>query len=572
TAPRNGNEKKLSRIWAGILGDQTEEISIDDNFFDIGGHSLRATIMASKIHKEFNVKLPLPEIFKTPTIKELAKTIKGMAREKYTSMEPVEKKDYYSLSSAQKRMYFLQQMDLNSTAYNMPLILTIPVTPVGGKPVTPGGVMRFKPGTVILERLQEAFRKLIRRHESLRTSFELPGEAPIQRIHDTVEFDVDYYEISSQSGSESESFADTRHGLNRANTQDTVEKIVKDFLKPFDLNHAPLIRSGLIKQADGNFILLVDLHHIISDGTSQTILRDDFFLLYNNKELKPLKLQYKDFSIWQNNASQTGEIKDQENYWMEIYHGEIPRLNLLADYKRPEIFSFAGANYQDCLEAEETAGLRALAVDSGSTLYMNILAALNTLFYRYTGQTDIIIGSGIAGRPHADLQRIVGMFINTLAMRNYPQGDKNYRSFLKGVINGSIEAFQNQDVQFEELVDKLELPRDPSRNPLFDISMVVQNFRGPGEPGSPLVEDETAETGNLTDNMEPVRDEPVRDGLSSLELVNTTSKFDITFFITETVDNIHINIEYYTGIFKPATIQRLAAHLKNSVKAVINNP
>ncbi|MCP4157139.1 MAG: non-ribosomal peptide synthetase, partial [bacterium] len=268
------------------------------------------------------------------------------------------------------------------------------------------------------------------------------------------------------------------------------------------------------------------------------------------------KLQYKDYSEWQNNAIETGALKTQEDYWLDLYRGEIPRLNLLTDKKRPEVFSFAGAKYHDQLDAEETAGLRTLATDSGGTLYMNILAALNTLFFKYTGQTDIIIGSGIAGRPHADLQQIVGMFVNTLAMRNTPQGDKSYRTFLETVIDGSIRAFQNQDVQFEELVDRLAPPRDPSRNPLFDISMVVQNFQV----------GKTAYRKRITPKKE------ITENQSEPAPAHITSKFDITFFIIETVDTIGIHIEYYTGIFKQTTIQRLTTHLKNIVKTVINNP
>ncbi|MCP4149110.1 MAG: AMP-binding protein, partial [bacterium] len=308
------------------------------------------------------------------------------------------------------------------------------------------------------------------------------------------------------------------------------------------------------KQDNGNFILLVDMHHIISDGTSHMLLSDDFFSLYNGEELKPLRLQYRDYTAWQNNLIAKGENKNQEDYWLDLYRGEIPRLNLYTDKKRPEIFSFTGSKYQVQLDTRETAGFRTLAVTSGGTLYMNILAAINTLFYKYSGQTDIIVGSGIAGRPHYDLQQIVGMFINTLAMRNNPRGDKNYRSFLAEVIKRSIQAFENQDVQFEELVEKLDPPRDPSRNPLFDISMVVQNFRGPGESGRSAI------AGNST--------EP----LSTPERPNTRAKFDITFLITETVDNIFIDIEYYTGIFKPDTIQRLAGHFKNIVKTVIDTP
>ncbi|MCP4152564.1 MAG: amino acid adenylation domain-containing protein [bacterium] len=560
TAPRNETEIKLNGIWADVLSLQKQEISIDDNFFDIGGHSLRATVMASKIHKALNVKLPLAEIFKNASIRTLSDTINKFKQEKYSALEPVEKKEYYPLSSAQKRMYFLQQMDLNSIAYNMPLIL--PFTSNNQYPITDN--------QSTLERLQEVFRKLIRRHESLRTSFELSGEAPIQRIHDKVEFEIHCYEIAGQSEGETglQLPTGTRGGINDGDRDNRVEKIVKEFVKPFNLSRVPLIRTGLIQQAEGHFILLVDMHHIISDGTSHILLTDDFFSLYSGKEPKPLKLQYKDFSTWQNRVIETGAIKNQEDYWLDLYRGEIPRLNLYTDKKRPEVFSFAGDTYQYSLGPEETAGFKSLAVNSGGTLYMNLLAALNVLFYTYTGQNDIVIGSGIAGRPRADLQHIVGMFINTLAMRNYPQGNQNYRTFLATVIERSIHAFQNQDVQFEELVDKLELPRDPSRNPMFDISMVVQNLQTPAKTGTTEpITIPTTTTGNQAEMESPVHQvHPVH------SVHKITSKFDITFFITESADTLKLVIEYYVGIFNSDTIQRLATHLNNIVKTVINNP
>ncbi|MCP4152853.1 MAG: AMP-binding protein, partial [bacterium] len=251
TAPRNEIEVNMTEIWADLLATPKKEIGIDSDFFQIGGHSLKATILVSKIHKEFNIKLPLAEIFKNATIRTLAVTITKFKEEKYSSLEPVEKKEYYTLSSAQKRMYFLQQMDPNSTAYNMPLILPIPVTPG-----------EINPEKIILETLQKAFDKLIQRHESLRTSFELPGKIPVQRIVDTVNYSIDYHELPALS----ETGSSTIPG--GPNTVDTVDGIIKNFIKPFDLSQAPLLRTGLIKQAGNEgdkYILLVDTHHIISD-------------------------------------------------------------------------------------------------------------------------------------------------------------------------------------------------------------------------------------------------------------------------------------------------------------------
>ncbi|MFC2146783.1 condensation domain-containing protein, partial [Acidobacteriota bacterium] len=300
---------------------------------------------------------------------------------------------------------------------------------------------------------------------------------------------------------------------------------------------------------DGHHTWLVDMHHIISDGTSHTILTGDFIALYNGEELEPLRLQYKDFSAWQNHLFASGKIKSQEDYWLKLYWdaAEIPRLNLPIDYKRPEIFTFVGDHYGFMLERKDAVKFKALCSGNKGTLYINVLAALNTLFYKYTGQEDIIIGSGIAGRPHADLQPIIGMFVNSLAMRNYPNGGKTYEAFLKEVIAHSIKAFENQDVQFEELVDKLDPQRDPSRNPLFDISIVVQNF----------IDNQQLEENLKKDRM----------GFKYSTFKYNTTKFDMTFFVHESAQDIYINIEYYTAIFKKETM-----HFKNVIKALVEEP
>ncbi|HLP57317.1 MAG TPA: amino acid adenylation domain-containing protein, partial [Candidatus Deferrimicrobium sp.] len=336
-------------------------------------------------------------------------------------------------------------------------------------------------------------------------------------------------------------FATDEHGQTR-----TFLNVITSFIRPFDLAKAPLIRSCLIKKPDGNHTWVVDMHHIISDGTSHTILTEDFTALYSGKELKPLPLQYKDFAFWQQQWIETDEIKVQLKYWLDLLAGEIPQLNLPADKIRPSVFSFAGDNYGFSLAGEEAKKFKEINVQRGGTLYMNILAALNVLFYKYTGQEDIVIGSGVAGRRHADLQGIVGMFINTLVMRNYPDGDKTYEHFLKEVIACSIKGFENQDVQFEDLVDHLKLERDVSRNPVFDVILMVQNFYQAGKEVGGLRADR-----NITD-----------DGYK-----NPSSNFDMTFLVNEQENDIFININYYAAIFKPVTIQRMASHFKN----IINN-
>ncbi len=512
--PRSRVEERLVEIWAKVLGLERDVISIDSNFFELGGHSIKAIVLVSRIHKELEVKLPLTEVFKRRSIRGLAGYIEESRKSKYIGIKPVEEKEYYELSSAQKRLYFLNRMDVESINYNMSIVV-----PLGRE--------------IEINRLETTLKKLIARHESLRTSFERVNELPVQRIHapGEIEFAGEFYQVEVED-------------------EVKVAEIINNFIRPFDLSQAPLIRSGMIRCVDRNYIWMLDVHHIVSDGTSNVILTREFMLLYNGEELERLRLQYKDFSRWQNRLFERGVIKAQEEYWLGLYADieEIPRLDLAADYRRPEVFTFAGDHYSFELEKEDALAFKGLAIENGGTLYMNILAVLNTLFYKYTGQRDIIIGSVTAGRPHADLQHIIGMFVNTLAMRNYPEGEKRYQVFLKEVISSSVEVFENQDVQFEELVERLEPERDLSRNPLFDITMVVQSVEGIGEGAElPVVEGENQYT-------------------------NKISKFDMTFFIVEQEDGISVSIEYYTSIFKEETILRLASHFKNVIKAVVTDP
>ncbi|MCP5046012.1 MAG: amino acid adenylation domain-containing protein, partial [bacterium] len=408
---------------------------------------------------------------------------------------------------AQKRLYFLQQMDLESTAYNMTAVLPV------GKDIQK-------------EKLESVLIELTDRHESLRTSFGTVNENPVQRVHDHVEFEI---------------------------VRGMPLQPLEDFVRPFDLGQAPLIRSLLIRHGDGNHTWLVDMHHIISDGTSTAVLLEDFQILYSGGTLPGIDIRYKDFSGWQNRLIESGRIKAQEDYWLDLYSdsGDIPRLDLAVDRKRPKVFTYEGNQYNTGLTSAETTRFKSLASRYNGTLYMNMLAVLNTLFFKYTGQTDIIIGAAVAGRPHADLQRIIGMFVNSLPMRNYPRGQVTYETFLKKVIANSLNAFENQDVPFEKLVDRLDIKRDLSRNPLFDISMALENFNRPaGEDILPIA-------GSI---------------LPPVEYEAQTAKFDMTFFISEREDSVSVTIEYYTGIFHKETIQRLATHLKTLITTVNQNP
>jgi hypothetical protein len=310
----------------------------------------------------------------------------GEKHVKHSAIETTEEKDYYPLSSAQKRLYILQQMTPDTTVYNIPQFLELAGKQEAGK-------------------LADTFKKLIDRHESLRTFFHMIDGEPVQRIHTPgrLEFQLE------------------NHNPGAANPGE----IIKDFIHPFDLAKPPLVRAGLIKIEPLKHILMVDMHHIISDGISQGILIGDFAALANGKQLPPLKLQYKDYAGWQQSQEIQQTFKQQEEYWLGEFQGEIPVLNLPTDNPRPTFQSFAGDMIEFQLSPEQSGALYEISQARGVTLFMLLLTVFNILLSKLSGQEEIVMGTPIAGRGHADLEPIIGMFVNTLALRNYPRTQKN---------------------------------------------------------------------------------------------------------------------------------------------------
>ncbi|MDQ1354076.1 MAG: hypothetical protein QG657_4385, partial [Acidobacteriota bacterium] len=546
TAPRNEIEKTLVQLWAEILGrgplhssQLQTSIGIADDFFQLGGHSLKATILVSKIHKAFDVIVPLTEIFKTPRIKELARYIKEKSKEFHISIEPVEKKEYYLLSSAQKRLFALQHMNPDCTAYNMPEIVPLPEESDLGK-------------------VEEVFKKLVKRHESLRTSFQLVNDTPVQVIHDEVEFQIecDYLatEVTGDTG-------DTGGEIHHSSFMSTPNHFNHSFIRPFDLSLPPLMRISLITQSDGSYIMFVDIHHIIADGVSCEILIKDFLaMLFEEKELPPLRLQYKDFSEWQNSDERERKIlKHQEEYWLKEFKGEIPVLDLPNDYPRPQIQSFEGNKVTFEISSEETRGLTAVALKEKVTLFMVLAAVFNILLSKLSNQEEIIIGTPIAGRRHADLEKIIGMFVNTLALRNYPLGYRTVREFLGDVKERSLMVFENQEFPFEELVDKLSVKRDIGRNPLFDIMFVLQNMNTGSEDQDKEIE---LETSRLVKPALP----------KEYENIVQTVKFDLTLTAIERNHGLLLLFQYCTKLFKKETVERFIIYFKKIAAQVIKDP
>ena len=501
-APTNAVEKKLAAIWAELLGLEQGKISSEDDFFQLGGHSLKAALLVMEIYKTFNVRITLTEIFVMPSVKELARRIDAAVPvDNYEPVNKVEKKEFYPLSSAQERLYVLQQVDPGAAAYNMPFIYTAV-------------------GVPDLQRLEKAFKEMIHRHESFRTSFVTVAGFPMQRIYEPeeIEFKIQFFDALSSVLS-----------------------------LPFDLSRAPLLRAGLVKIDKNTHLLVIDQHHIISDGVSQGIFNRELGAIYRGGALPPLTVQYKDYTRRQREFARSETVKKQENYWLQQFQQEPPLLNLPLDYPRPPVQVFVGDAVNFEAPGELVERLKKLAAETGATLFMVLMAAYNVLLFKYTGSQDIVVGAPTAGRMHPDLQNIIGMFVNTLALRNFPRSQDTFLQFLGKVKEKSLEALKNQDYQLERLIDALAIRRERGRNPLFDTVFVLHNF----------------ELGDLElEGME----------LIPYELERKQSTFDISIEGFSKNGAIRFYLEYCTRLFRRETIQKMTAHFLNILEIVAGNP
>jgi amino acid adenylation domain-containing protein len=319
-------------------------------------------------------------------------------------------------------------------------------------------------------------------------------------------------------------------------------------------------RRGTYNSQEGimsKYLLMVDMHHIISDGISHKILGQDIMALYRGEILPLLRLQYKDFAGWQTSESQKKALKQQEAFWLNVLAREIPLLNLPIDYPRPLVQSFAGDIVNFEISTDHTHALKNLALGSDATLYMLLLTIFNVLLSRLTGQEDIIIGTPVVNRRHSDLEQIIGMFVNTLALRNFPNGEKFFNQFLQEVKLRSLQAFENQEYPFENLVEKVDIKRDTSRNPLFDVLFSLQDFFENKEKINETV-DTAQDSLPIDQNQHPYK--------------NRTAQFDLVLVGVETDDKLVFGFQYCTKLLKKETIQRFAAYFKKIILSLVENP
>lgn len=375
-APTNAIEEKLVQIWQEILS-KKKKIGIKDNFFALGGHSLKAIRLAGQIYKQFEVKIALQQLFVQQTVQEQAQYIQQTQTTTYTNIPIAAEQADYPLSSSQRRLWILSQFEEGNVAYNIP------------------GVYVFE-GNLNKDALQYAFHTLLTRHEILRTGFKQneAGEArQFIRPAQAIQFNIPYQDVSN------------------TNEQQSLQQYIEASLtEPFNLTTDILLRANLFKIADNKWIFTYIMHHIISDGWSMDVLIEEVLALYNaytkgeTQALTPLRIQYKDYAVWQQQQLKNETFHQHKHYWLQQLEGEIPVLALPADKPRPAIKTYNGGSVHKIIDHTLSHDIKVFAHQQGATLFMSLLAAVNALFYRYTNQEDIIIGSPIAGREHPDLK------------------------------------------------------------------------------------------------------------------------------------------------------------------------
>nr|VFJ54372.1 MAG: amino acid adenylation domain-containing protein [Candidatus Kentron sp. FW] len=540
--PISPTEELLAQLWAVVL--KRESIGRFDNFFDLGGHSLLATQLISRIRDGFDVELPVRTVFEHPELSALAEAIsssrQGMpgpsARDgNKQTLPPIEPQPVdapKALSFAQQRLWFLERFETDGTAaYNIPAALRLE-------------------GALDIHALQSSLHWMVERHESLRMAFpEQGGEAGVV-VLSAADFEFPIHDLCHLSSVES----------------DLQQRIDEHAARPFDLARGPLFRAEILRLAeeapekdkqaeDGQavHVLLINMHHIISDGWSMGVFVREWRLAYialaggHRPTLAPLPIQYGDYANWQRQWLQGGILERQSDYWREALEGSPERLELPTDYPRPAQQSYRGAHHLQVLPLDVTAAIKDLSRTQGVTLFMTLLAAFDVLLARYSGQDDICVGSPIANRTHTHTENLIGFFVNTLVLRTRLNPEQGFRDLLQQVRQTCLGAYAHQDIPFETLVEQLNPARSLSHSPLFQVMLVLQN-NAQAEMEWP----------GLT--------------ITGLEQDYPIAKFDLTLDIVEQDGRLYCAWEYATLLFTENTIRRMGEHFEVLLRGIVAEP
>jgi amino acid adenylation domain-containing protein len=520
--PSNEIEACVAAIWSEVL--EVERIGLDDDFFALGGHSLMATQVVSRVRERLKVTVPLRSLFDAPTVRGMAAVVAGAIEAKTKAetapgpIKPVPRHQSLPLSFAQQRLWFLDQLEPGSSLYNIAAAVRLD-------------------GRLNIPALNSAFDEIIRRHESLRTTFTDSAGEPQQVIAAEQKLTLPVFDLGPLPASEGEAEASLR--------------AAEEAQRPFDLSAGPLLRATLLRLAGEEHILLLTMHHIISDGWSMGVLVKEVATLYaafatgKPSPLPEPSIQYADYAVWQREWLQGALLEKQIEYWKRRLDGVQP-LELPADRPRPPVQTYAGARYDFELPQELTRRLQALGQSAGATLFMTLMAAFQTLLHRYTGEEDICVGTPIAGRTRLDTESLIGFFVNTLVLRTTVASTSSFKQVLSGVREAVLEAHTHQDVPFDRLVEILQPARDLSRTPFFQVIFALQEA---------VVE--KVELPELK--------------LSPVKADKTTAKVDLTLLMEETAEGLKGSFEFNTDLFDRATVERLTGHFRQLLEAVSDN-
>ena len=522
-APETAEEITIAGLFTELL--QVDRVGINDSFFELGGQSLLATQLCSRIEKSLDIRIPVQAVFEGPTVSELAQTIETARQKEGISKFPEiltasGKRSQFPASFAQQGMWFMQQFSESSILYNIPLIVWIN-------------------GPLQVKLLHKTVNEIIERHESLRTTLAIDGEKVVQHISEELAVDLPV--------------ADLRH-LQAEKGEDEFERLAEgEGRYPFDLGKGPLLRFLLVQLGEEDYRLIFTIHHAIIDGWGAGIFFSELQALYEAFEqdrpspLSSVSIQYGDFAVWQQEWLKSDTIRGQLAYWREKLAGPPASLKLPLDRARPRVQTNSGSRHYLTLSKALTASLNEMGRNENVSLFMLLLGIYQTLFHKYSGQEDITTGSAIANRNHPQGEKIVGVFINAIAMRTDFSGDPSFHELLKRVRQTTLEAYANQDIPFELLVETMVQERDTSRHPVFQASLILQNMPWPSMEFCDLK-------------------------ISYDEVGNHTSKLDLLVVFEERKGALEGWFEYNPDLFDHATIETMAANYQHFAEQIVGSP
>ncbi|HEV2707197.1 MAG TPA: amino acid adenylation domain-containing protein, partial [Pyrinomonadaceae bacterium] len=520
--PRTPVEEMLANVWAELLG--ISQVSLDDNFFELGGQSLMATQVLARVRNTFCVEMPLRLLFERPTLEAFADAVEAALhsdkRSHAPQISPVPRDRGLPLSFAQQRLWFLDRLEPESVAYNLPAAIRLT-------------------GRLDVPVLEQSLREIIRRHESLRTTFSEVAGRPLQLIATTPDFSLEVVDLSDLAETEREARA---RQLAAAEAQ-----------RPFNLAQGPLLRARLLKLRDDEHVALFTMHHIVSDGWSIGVLMREVTALYTAfvagqpSPLPELPIQYADFAAWQRTWLQGETLEEQLAYWRRQLAGEASMTALPTDRPRTAARTYRGGLQTFLLSKEASEKLKELSRREGATLYMTLLAGLKTLLARYGAQEEITVGTPIANRNWKELENLIGFFVNTLVLRTDLSGNPPFKELLARVREVTLGAYAHQDVPFEKLVEELQPERDLSGSPFFNVMFAFQNA-----PEAVL------QLPHLT--------------LDSFAADTGTAMFDLNLLMQETPQGLGGVLTYQTDLFESATVERLLSHFVNLLESIADAP